>query len=502
MSQSLWISLAPLAALFLVACSGTTEDPESDAAGDGGNDLSSFDTNGDADRRWDAIDDADSATDSGEDGGSDTAEDRGADSESDPDARPDADATSDTAPDSSADADPSDTGLDAELDTDPDAGACSVGADCEDDDPCTVFSCVDRVCVSAIRDYDGDGSPDGECGGTDCNDRSEDISAGSERPCSNSCGVEGVERCVDAEWTDCSAPVDCDCSPGEAREEDCAMCGTAIRLCDEDGSWGDLGPCLGGGVCEPDDVGFEDCEGLECGEDTLYGVLPLTCTSSCEWSSGECRDAPACCPGDTDDTACGSCGTSTRVCGADGRWDPFGACVEPECCAGDSDVGSCGDCGIRARSCESEAWGEWGGCVEPECCPGDTSSTGCGDCGTQALGCSDGSWAPIDICVEPECCAGDTDLGECGDCGTQSRSCDGGTWGSWGLCAEPECCDGDIEADVCNMCGRQTRTCGGSSWGEWGECIGSEGPARGCDPGFHCNVDGWCYCADPPCELP
>ena len=498
--------------LLCAACSGTTEETDPvDSSTDGATDLGSFDTADDSGSRWDGGDDADADSDApadtpvetGEDaepdGVSDIREDPVADAGPGTDAGPDGDAGADA--DAGPDAD-AETHADARPDAELDVGECSVGADCEDDDPCTTYSCVDRVCVSSISDSDGDGSPDGACGGTDCDDEDEEISAGSERLCTNDCGVEGIERCASAEWTACSAPPDCDCTPGEDREEDCAMCGTGTRVCEGDGTWGELGACTGGGECEPDDISLLDCDGLVCGETTLYGVRALTCSAACSWSPGACLDAPPCCPGDTSDQVCGACGAATRTCDEDGRWGEYGACDEPECCAGDTDVSSCGDCGLQTRDCAGASWGPWDGCTEPECCAGDLDSAPCGDCGAQSLGCVEGAWSPIELCDEPECCPSETDIGECGDCGTQTRSCVGEIWGSWGVCMEPVCCEEDTESLVCNECGGQTRTCGEGSWGEYGTCVGLEGPTRGCDPGFLCNVEGFCYCGDPPCELP
>ena len=486
------VSVAALLAVFLSACPSAEETGDEDAGATGRADIGSFDTDHDGARNWDTADiDADPGADTREDATPDTLDEN---SGQDTALALDADPTPDTEPDGDDD---------ATTDVPADAVECSVGADCEDDDPCTVFSCVDRVCVARIRDSDGDGSPDGACGGTDCDDDSELISAGSERPCTNDCGVGGVERCVDAEWTSCSAPPDCDCTPDEERVEDCAMCGSAIRVCEEDGTWGELGGCTGGGICEPDDVMLEDCEGLECGDGMVYGVRASTCGESCAWVAGECLDAPVCCPGDTQLTGCGACGIATRTCDAEGQWDEYGACDEPTCCDGDIEAAGCGRCGNQTRTCSGGAWSGWTGCLEPECCDGDIDTGDCSECGERSRSCGeDGTWDVWGACDEPECCGREIESTDCGDCGTQSRSCIGDTWGPWGACDEPECCDGDSEFRVCNDCGRETRTCSDGSWGDYGTCIGIEGPARGCDPGMLCGIDGWCACEEPPCEIP
>lgn len=74
---------------------------------------------------------------------------------------------------------------------------------CSDNDTCTIDACVEetQTCVHAPRDADGDGDPDKNCGGGDCNDTNPAVSSLALEVCDN-----GVDD-------------DCD---GEIDEEDCA----------------------------------------------------------------------------------------------------------------------------------------------------------------------------------------------------------------------------------------------------------------------------------------
>lgn len=51
--------------------------------------------------------------------------------------------------------------------------------DCGDNNPCTIDACVEgtKSCTSIPRDADGDGDPDGHCGGKDCNDLDPNVSS-------------------------------------------------------------------------------------------------------------------------------------------------------------------------------------------------------------------------------------------------------------------------------------------------------------------------------------
>lgn len=303
------------------------------------------------------------------------------------------DTESDAAPDAIEDAEP---------DTVPDTlDECARHADCDDADPCTVDICASGTCTYTVRDADNDGSPDGACGGSDCDDSAPSISAGSERACTSTCGATGVERCVGGEWVDCNAPTECECSPGETREEPCARCGVAIRTCGDDGLWGTLGACSAPGECEPGDTRGVDCGAISCGGGSVAGTRTDTCDFSCAWTEGACVGAPACCPGAVENEACGSCGSRSRTCNAGGQWGEWTECLSPACCAGDEETQSCDDgCGTQTRTCVRGAWGPWGTCeTEGLCCPGDRQGQGCNECGVQYRTCeAGGTWGVWSRC--------------------------------------------------------------------------------------------------------
>lgn len=225
--------------------------------------------------------------------------------------------------------------------------------------------CRDGACVAGGSDADGDGVP----ATTDCDDGDPAVGAMAERPCSSECG-DGVERCTDGAWAECTAPLTCECAAGTApRELDCEMCGTQRQVCLE-GMWMNDGVCAGMGACTPGTVET----GGACG----CGTEERRCGADCSWGDWACVGAGAgeCAPGDTDreTRACGNCSTGsqsrTRSCDAGtcswGAWSAWSTCVGGGTCApGDTrtgcDVSSTGaatGCGVEV--CTSSC--TWGGC--------------------------------------------------------------------------------------------------------------------------------------------
>lgn len=56
--------------------------------------------------------------------------------------------------------------------------SCTASTQCVDADPCTVGTCIARVCVVTVFDADGDTFPSIACGGTDCDDTNEAMHPG------------------------------------------------------------------------------------------------------------------------------------------------------------------------------------------------------------------------------------------------------------------------------------------------------------------------------------
>lgn len=124
------------------------------------------------------------------------------------------------------------------------------------------------------------------------------------------------------------------CTPFETEDlGPCSFCGTSVRECQADGTWGDP----------------------------------------------ECKDPGACSPGSIDSQPCGACGTKTRACTNACEWEPFSACEgEGICMPGEVSEGV-GDARCTQRTCtDSCEWGpselkgtavcDWKGGRNPQCC--------------------------------------------------------------------------------------------------------------------------------------
>ena len=122
---------------------------------------------------------------------------------------------------------------------------------------------TEEVCDGA--DNDCDGSTD------------EELS----RECETACGL-GLEACEAGEWVECDAPTVCDCDDGDTDTQPCGLCGERERTC-VGSTWQPWGDCSGEGVCEPDELEYQDC-----GHGTLgiceLGTQQRTCRTTCEWS--------------------------------------------------------------------------------------------------------------------------------------------------------------------------------------------------------------------------
>jgi hypothetical protein len=170
---------------------------------------------------------------------------------------------------------------------------CESDAECDDNNTCTVDICTGGGCRYVPVDADGDGAADAMCGGTDCDDSDPTIGPGSERACTSACGATGRSICTGGAWTQCDAPTTCVCTPGETETVPCAMCGTAVRTCQPDGTWSDLSACGGQGVCEPGTQMEVDCANRMCGDGANARSIDRSridvCAATCEWTIGQCE---------------------------------------------------------------------------------------------------------------------------------------------------------------------------------------------------------------------
>jgi hypothetical protein len=128
------------------------------------------------------------------------------------------------------------------------------------------------------------------------------------------------------------------------------------------------------------------------------GTEVRTCQGDCTWGAFTCTDEGACSPGATDSGgSCGRCGTEVRTCQSDCTWGGFACTGEGVCTPGatDSASRSCGNCSsgtqTRTRTCTSSctwgAYGAWGTC---------TGATGCAPGATR--GCPNGDSCGHEVC--------------------------------------------------------------------------------------------------------
>lgn len=340
-------------------------------------------------------------------------------------------------------------------------------ADCNDDpsDGCEVDTAANGLCGACTPPSEAPGGACGTCdsGTWTCGEGGDvscvgDQGVGAYNVCGgcnrltsmpgNPCGPCGLDALV------CEGPDRLTCS-GTSYGNECGGCQELASAVGE--------PCgtCGLGALACDGLNGVRCEGdpgpsarNACGGCSALGALPGDACEACPTLEMVCDgpdalacEAFTCCPGDTRDVACGTCGTSTEICGESGEWVPAETCDEPVCCPGDDDNRACNGCGTQSRACTAAgAWDDWSACSLPACCPGTLDVRGCGDCGFQTRVCNDdGAWDGWSTCDTPICCPGAVEREDCNDCGSRERVCSAAKrWGDWGGCdgTSGTCADG------------------------------------------------------------
>jgi Putative metal-binding motif len=195
---------------------------------------------------------------------------------------------------------------------------------CDDGNPCTLDSCSEgsRSCVRAPVDRDGDGFPDGRCGGSDCDDSNRNVNPGVREVCGDGvdnncdgfadcrdavcartpacgvCMVTGPEGmfCSDGRDNDCNGLIDCS-------DRACAA-SPACSMCVPTGTERERVACTDGRD--------NDCNGLIDCRDPQCATVP-ECVMCVPTGPEQCRDGrDNDCNGSTDcaDRAC----AGTDVC--------------------------------------------------------------------------------------------------------------------------------------------------------------------------------------------
>lgn len=156
-----------------------------------------------------------------------------------------------------------------------------------------------------------------------------------------------------------------ECTPGDEDEQPCGNCGTQVRVCNNQGEFGDFGECSAEGECAPGDERSTACGNC--------GAQIEVCDDACGWSpSGECVGQGECARGEVESMDCQG-GTQVRVCDDVCAWGDFGECLGNEC--QDNDMRNCyegpegsegvGVCQGGRQFCENGRFGDCQGQITP-----------------------------------------------------------------------------------------------------------------------------------------
>ena len=116
--------------------------------------------------------------------------------------------------------------------------------------------------------------------------------------------------------------------------------------------------------------------------------------------------AHACTPAETEDQACGNCGTRTRTCSAQEQWGAFSDCEGGRDCSPGSFIArDCGRCGSMIVACTEDCvWVEAACQDEGACLPGATEDLPCAGGGVRTRECgADCRWSVYADCPGAEC---------------------------------------------------------------------------------------------------
>jgi len=213
-------------------------------------------------------------------------------------------------------------------------GECvpSMGVLCDDDDACTVDSCDERLraCFYEPRpfDADGDGFPNAECGGEDCDDTRPDINPAQ------------PELCDDGVDNDCNFAVDC--ADGACVFAPFCECVPRPEICDN--------------RADDDCDGFMDCDDFDCSDTPICSCRPERescnngrdddCDGLIDCRDFDCAADPLCCV------------PSPERCGnaVDDDCDGLVDCEDMEC-AGTPACSVCPDAGLGGMTGDAVATG-------------------------------------------------------------------------------------------------------------------------------------------------
>ncbi len=344
-------------------------------------------------------------------------------------------------------------------------------------------TCVDRTWTNCTAQTPQDEICDGQ--DNDCDGALDEEIA---RSCDNRCG-EGWEICKQGGWTMCTAPENCACGDGDPVDlQICGSCGLRQRNC-EGGMWGDWSQCDEAmAQCQPG-----DSEDGACG---TCGTHSRRCTNECRWGDWQpCSDEGVCTPGTTDEMAGNAmCPNLGRTCSMMCEWTVDCSQSGPTACPspGMEETQPCGNCGVRRRTCsDCCGWSDWGECEEPAdaCEPGAEEGQACGpNCAVQRRTCNEQcEWGEFGECTPGgQCEPQQVDSEACGNCGTRTRACTGEcVWQNWSDCGDQgACAPGELDQQACGndlgQCipGVEERTCDNQcEWSNFGQCADAVGPA-------------------------
>jgi hypothetical protein len=108
-------------------------------------------------------------------------------------------------------------------------------------------------------------------------------------PCAQ-CGTQ-IRTCqTNGTWGPSVCTNQGECEVNEQSSETCGNCGTKTRICSSTCSWGAFGACSNEGVCAPttsqDSASCDYCSEQVCTNTCSWGACELKPTSTCEWKNG------------------------------------------------------------------------------------------------------------------------------------------------------------------------------------------------------------------------